>query len=84
MQIYVSLSNDYECVFYISEPEDEDVDRARDILLEPAKEEREKGEHQDLFFFIGADVSSFKMLNLCQFLYLIERHLGPSSVFAIK
>ena len=40
-----------------TEPEDEDVDRARDILLEPAREELDKGEHQDLFFFIGADVS---------------------------
>ena len=58
-------------MLYISEPEDEDVDRARDILLEPAKEEREKGEHQDLFFFIGADVSSFEMLDLCIFLYLV-------------
>ena len=58
------------CVLYISEPEDEDVDRARDILLEPAKEEREKGEHQDLFFFIGADVSSFEMIDPCIFLWL--------------
>ena len=66
----ISLTNDYECVLYISEPEDEDVDRARDILLEPAKEEREKGEHQDLFFFIGADVSSFEILDLCRVLYL--------------
>ena len=41
----------------LSEPEDEDVDRARDILLEPARDELDKGEHQDLFFFIGADVS---------------------------
>ena len=44
-------------LFNLSEPEDEDVDRARDILLEPARDELDKGEHQDLFFFIGADVS---------------------------
>lgn len=47
--------NEAACLVLFVEPEDEDVDRARDILLEPAKEEWEKGEHQDLFFFIGAD-----------------------------
>jgi len=40
-----------------TEPEDEEVDKARDLLLVPATEEHNKGEHQDLFFFIGADVS---------------------------
>ena len=44
-------------VFDPSEPEDEDVDKARDILLQPATDEHNKGEHRDLFFFIGADVS---------------------------
>lgn len=41
---------------WCQEPEDEDVDRARDLLLQPATEEHNKGEHRDLFFFIGADV----------------------------
>lgn len=45
------------CMFSVCpEPEDEDVDRARDLLLQPATEEHNKGEHRDLFFFIGADV----------------------------
>ncbi|WAR02495.1 NXN-like protein [Mya arenaria] len=37
------------------QPEDEEVDKARDLLLQPATEEYNKGEHRDLFFFIGAD-----------------------------
>lgn len=43
----------------VTEPEDEEVDRARDLLLQPATEEHDKGEHRDLFFFIGADVRMF-------------------------
>ena len=45
----------------VTEPDDEEVDKARDLLLKPATEENEKGEHRDLFFFIGADVSSDKL-----------------------
>lgn len=47
----------YVSVYVILEPEDEDVDKAREILLQPAVEEHNKGEQRDLFFFIGADVS---------------------------
>ena len=57
---FMSTETLTQCIY--AEPEDEDVDRARDILLEPAREELDKGEHQDLFFFIGADVSRGRSL----------------------
>lgn len=47
--------NESACLVFFVEPEDEEVDKARDLLLQPATEEKKKGEHQDLFFFIGAD-----------------------------
>ncbi|XP_052801036.1 nucleoredoxin-like [Mya arenaria] len=47
--------NEAACLVLFVEPEDEEVDKARDLLLQPATEEYNKGEHRDLFFFIGAD-----------------------------
>ncbi|XP_045171983.1 nucleoredoxin-like [Mercenaria mercenaria] len=47
--------NESACLVLFVEPEDEEVDRARDLLLQPATEEYNKGEHRDLFFFISAD-----------------------------
>ncbi|KAH3857612.1 hypothetical protein DPMN_100223, partial [Dreissena polymorpha] len=47
--------NESACLVLFVEPEDEDVDKARELLLPSATEEYSKGEHRDLFFFIGAD-----------------------------
>lgn len=53
------------CLLFIyTEGEDSDIDFAIDILSDLAKEESEKGEDQELFFFYGADVSIFQHTHL--------------------
>lgn len=49
------MLNESACLVLFTEGEDSDIDMAIDVLSELAKEESEKGEDQELFFFFGAD-----------------------------
>ncbi|KAL3856812.1 hypothetical protein ACJMK2_011529 [Sinanodonta woodiana] len=51
----VQLNESACLVLFIGECEDEDIDKARDLLMDSAKEELAKGEDQELFFFLAID-----------------------------
>lgn len=47
--------NESACVVLFTEGEDEDIDYAKTVLEDLAREESQKGDDQDLFFFYGTD-----------------------------
>ena len=45
------------CLKPVSEGEDDEIERAVEILTDVATREHQKGDEQELFFFYGGDVS---------------------------
>ncbi|XP_050410244.1 nucleoredoxin isoform X1 [Patella vulgata] len=47
--------NESVCLVLFTEGEDDEIERAKELLLESATKEHQKGEDQELFFFYGGD-----------------------------